>query len=92
MAQDLKDSLSHCVLIAQERLRVGDEDRMPGTPVPEARRWERGFVDVTRGRMVALSPEACAEIVRAALQADPSLAQAFASAARPQTSPPPPRR
>ena len=77
MALDRQQAMRRCVLVAQEQIRDGAEERLPGDPIPSARAWGRGFVDVTRGRLLALSPEACAAIVREALKADPSLVEAL---------------
>lgn len=74
-------------VVAADRPRVNRKGQLvtllPGQTIPEAAKWDRAAVDLTRGRLLRLSPEACVEIVREALRADPSLAEELRGAADP---------
>lgn len=61
--------------------KVGNDLRPPGMPAPEARTWRRGYRDVEQGRLLVLSPEACAELLRFGLEHDRALAAAIVRAA-----------
>lgn len=83
---DAIDRLRAGVFIATDRIKkvgASGDTRLPGDLVPEAGHWDRAFVDLTNARrLVRLSPEACAAVVREALTADPSLAVEIVRAAR----------
>lgn len=85
---DARLRLKSGVFIATQKLNVGRPDqtvevRIPGDLVPEAEHWDRAFVDLTGARrLVRLSPDACVEIVREALAADPGLAAELVRLAR----------
>ncbi len=77
-APDALARIREGVLVATEKLRVGTasgttELRHAGELVPEAAHWDRLFVELTKGRVLRLSPEACVAVVREAIAADPGL-------------------
>lgn len=80
--RDPREAMGRCVIIWSTTRRIEDgRELMPGDVFNEARRWPRAPSAASRGELVVLSPEACVEILRAALKHDPALAREIADAA-----------